>query len=90
MAGWNDFQQNSRLNQLESEADSSVDSFRTLADKLEREKKRNDTQSARIKALNATVETLCTKLLERRVLTGDDLAADLAALREAMKPVKVT
>ena len=84
-----ELRQNQRLQDLENEAQAGVDSFKTLADRLDVERKRNDVQAARIKALTA----LCEKLVERLTASGAvpaaDLARELADVRKASEPVKL-
>jgi len=89
MSGIRDWQQDERLKGVEGELDAQVDDARRVYERIELERKRNDVQTARIKALAVAVEGLCLKLLEKRVLDGADVAKELAELRAAMAPVKV-
>ena len=84
-----DGQQDERIRELEGDANSTVDSLATFADALAKERKRNDVQSERIKALT----TLCEKLVDRLTASGavpaTEIALELAELRRASAPRKL-
>src|SRR5829696_3352973 len=82
----NDFQQNAAINDLRIEAEGSLDSFKTIADRLERERNRNNVQAARIKALTVLCENLVDRLTVSGAVKADELANELAGLREASEP----
>jgi hypothetical protein len=58
----------------------------SLIQKVAHESRRNDVQTARIKALAAAIEGLSGRLVAAGLLPAEDVRAELAALRDAMKP----
>jgi hypothetical protein len=85
MGTFRDGAQDQEISTLREDA---VDDFRRLTELVDVERKRNDLQFARIKALSA----LCEKLIERLIASGTvqahELANELSELREVSKPVK--
>ena len=81
--------QNRHLERLEADAEADVNSFRTVYERLDKERLRNDIQASRIKALT----TLCERLVERLAASGAvpavELAPELAELRKVSAPVKL-
>lgn len=84
-----DFSQDNRLAELESEANSSVDSIGTLSQAVYVEKKRNDVQTARIKALAEVVEATLRSLSASGAMPKPQADALLSVLSQAMAPVKL-
>ncbi len=60
-----------------------------LGEQLERERKRNDIQARRIKALVAVVEKLTHHLVTAHGVAPEGLQAELAELEEACRPVQL-
>ncbi|HZI13007.1 MAG TPA: hypothetical protein VE153_21675 [Myxococcus sp.] len=60
-----------------------------LGEQLERERKRNDIQARRIKALVGVVEKLSHHLIAAQVVSPEGLQAELAELEEASRPVQL-
>ncbi len=87
MAGFfTDYRQDEAIHSLANEMEASVDAFATLSNGLERERRRNDLQTERIKALATAVEALYTGLISRGLVPAEEVAAPLAELRAAMAP----
>lgn len=84
-----DGRQDERIDELEAENNDAIDSFATVANALHKERKRNDVQSARIKALTALCEKLVDRLTANGTVPAVDIALELAELRKASAPVKV-
>lgn len=83
-----DWQQDEQLAELEKDANDTVEAFGTLAQQVHAEKKRNDVQSARIRALAEVIETMLQMLKTNGALPEAQASALLGVLRDAMAPVK--
>jgi hypothetical protein len=87
--GLRDWDQDNKLASLEAEANSTVDSLGTLSNQIHTEKKRNDVQTARIKALAEVLEATLSSLGASGALPKAQADALLTVLRQAMAPVKL-
>lgn len=87
MAWLRDLQQDIGIGELEKRADKSFETELSLIDRIERERRRNNLQTERIKALSGALEGLVASLVSAGALRPDDpVGNELLALREAMKP----
>jgi hypothetical protein len=81
--------QQNQINELTDEANSTVESLGTLGQQVQTERKRNDVQTARIKALSTVVEGLLLALRENGAIPEAKTDELLQVLRTAMTPVKL-
>jgi len=89
MSLFDDLEHQQLENSVNALADDSVNDFRVLVEKIQREQRRNDVQSQRIKALTALCEKLVVALLEKQVLGAEQISSELVALKQASAPKKV-
>jgi len=89
MGLFDDLEHQQLENSVNALADDSVNDFRVLVEKIQREQRRNDVQSQRIKALTALCEKLVVALLEKQVLGAEQISSELVALKQASAPKKV-
>jgi len=84
-----DWSQDRQLASLEQEANSTVDAMGSMSQQIFTERKRNDVQTARIKALAEVVEAMLMNLGQTNALPQQQAEALLQVLRTAMAPVKL-
>lgn len=84
-----DWSQDRQLASLEQEANSTVDAMGSMSQQIFTERKRNDVQTARIKALAEVLEAMLMNLGQTNALPQAQVDALLQVLRTAMAPVKL-
>ena len=89
MSALRDWSQDNKIAELEQEANASVESFGGLANQIHLEKRRNDVQTARIKALAEVLEATLVNLGASGAFPKAQADALLSVLRKAMEPVKL-